>query len=198
RPDLVIELRACAGRRGRSPLSGAASVRRLDDLPSSCQRDIARARSRVGLKFPSQRRGSMATCRPLSAASIAVCALGVFVLGCQSKPPADHDHAQTPAPAAQPAVGQYPVMAPLEEYLMADRDAEIALARSAAPAAISNDATILVLTRQGFQTAVEGKNGFVCIVGRAWTSPFTDPEFWNPKKRGPECMNAPAARSVFP
>jgi len=144
----------------------------------------------------------MATFRFLSAASIAVSALGVFVVfvpGCKPKPPpADHDHAQAPAPAAKPAVAQYPVMAPLDEYLIADRDAEIALARSAAPAAISNDATVLVFTRQGFQTAVEGKNGFVCFVDRAWTSPFNDPEFWNPKKRGPMCLNAPAARSALP
>jgi hypothetical protein len=133
-----------------------------------------------------------------------VSALGVFVLGCKPEPPpADHDHAQAlaqpPAPAPQPqlAVAQYPVMAPLDEYL-ADRDAEIALARSAAPPAISNDATVMVLTRKGYQTAVEGKNGFVCFVDRSWTSPFNDPEFWNAKKRGPTCMNAPAARSALP
>src|SRR5262249_18416196 len=148
-------------------------------------------RCRAGLELPSQRRRSMAPYRPVSAASIAVSALGVFgvfVLGCKpTPPPADHDHAQTPAPAPQPAVGQYPVMAAVDEYLIAARDAEIALARSAAPAAISNDASILVLTRQGYQRAVEGKNGFVCFVGRPWTSAFDDPEFWNPKKRGPEC-----------
>src|SRR5215469_11185170 len=40
----------------------------------------------------------------------------------------------------------YPRMAPLDQYLM-DRDAEIALARSAAPDAISGDATILLLGR---------------------------------------------------
>jgi hypothetical protein len=89
-------------------------------------------------------------------------------------------------------------MAPLDQYLIADRDAEIALARSAAPAPISNDASVAILTRQGYQTAVEGKNGFVCFVDRSWTSPFDDREFWNPKKRGPTCMNAPAARSAMP
>jgi hypothetical protein len=56
----------------------------------------------------------------------------------------------------------------------------------------------MVLTRQGYQTAVEGKNGFVCLVDRSWTSPFEDPEFWNPKKRGPTCMNTPAVRSALP
>jgi hypothetical protein len=89
-------------------------------------------------------------------------------------------------------------MAPLDEYLIADRDAEIALARSAAPPAISNDAAVLVLTRQGYQKAAEGKNDFVCFVDRSWLSPFDDSEFWNPKKRGPTCLNGPAARSALP
>ena len=38
------------------------------------------------------------------------------------------------------------------------------MARSAAPDSISRGATILVLGRQGYETAVEGKNGFVCMV----------------------------------
>ena len=61
----------------------------------------------------------------------------------------------------------YPKMGPPEQYLM-DRDAEIALARSAAPEFISSDATVVVLGRQGYETAVHGKNGFVCAVERAW------------------------------
>jgi hypothetical protein len=89
-------------------------------------------------------------------------------------------------------------MAPLAQYLMTDRNAEIALARSAAPKAISADATILVLGRHGYETAVEGKNGFVCVVERGWTSPFDSPDFWNPKLRGPICYNPPAARSILP
>ena len=60
----------------------------------------------------------------------------------------------------------YPIVAPLDQYLMADRNAEIALARSAAPEAISSEARILVLGRHGYETAIEGKNGFVCIVER--------------------------------
>jgi len=92
----------------------------------------------------------------------------------------------------------YPGMAPLDQYLMADRNAEIALARSAAPEAISGDARILVLGRHGYETAVEGKNGFVCVVERGWMSPSDAPEFWNPKLRGPICFNPPAARSVLP
>jgi len=92
----------------------------------------------------------------------------------------------------------YPSLAPLDQYLMADRNAEIALARSAAPEAISRDAKILVLGRHGYETAVEGKNGFVCVVERAWMSPSDAPEFWNPNIRGPICFNPPAARSVLP
>ena len=42
----------------------------------------------------------------------------------------------------------YPRMAPIDQYLM-EKNAEIQLARSAAPDSISRDATILVLGRQG-------------------------------------------------
>jgi len=91
----------------------------------------------------------------------------------------------------------YSNMAPIEQYLM-DRTTEIALARSAAPDSISRDATILVLGRRGYETAVEGKNGFVCIVGRAWTGMFDWPEFWNPKVRAADCLNPEAARSILP
>lgn len=99
---------------------------------------------------------------------------------------------------AQDAKTLYPSMAPLEQYLMADRNAEIALARSAAPESISHDAEVLVLGRHGYETAVKGKNGFVCIVERGWTAGIDNPDFWNPKLRGPLCLNAPAARSYLP
>jgi hypothetical protein len=92
----------------------------------------------------------------------------------------------------------YPGMAPLDQYLIADRNAEIDLARTAAPPSISRDATVMVLGRHGYETAVEGKNGFVCMVERAWMGPFGSPEFWNPKNRGPLCFNPPAARSILP
>src|SRR6202046_3882626 len=92
----------------------------------------------------------------------------------------------------------YPDMAALDRYLMPDRNAEIALARSAAPDSISHDAKVLVLGPHGYETAVEGKNGFVCIVERGWMAPFDNPEFWNPKIRGPLCLNPPAVRSILP
>jgi hypothetical protein len=100
--------------------------------------------------------------------------------------------------SAQEHTVAYPNMAPLSQYLMPNRDAEIALARSAAPEAISKDAGIAVLGSHGYVTAVEGKNGFVCVVERAWMSPFDDPQFWNPKLRGPVCFNPEAVRSILP
>jgi hypothetical protein len=100
--------------------------------------------------------------------------------------------AQTPNPP-----NRYPTMAPLEQYLMADRDAEIALARSGAPDSISRDAEVQVFTRHGYDTVAQGKNGFVCMVLRSWTAAPDDPVFWNPKIRGPVCMNAIATRSYL-
>jgi hypothetical protein len=92
---------------------------------------------------------------------------------------------------------KYPRMAAIGEYLM-EQTAEIRLARSAAPDSISHNAAILVLGRQGYETAVEGKNGFVCMVDRGWMAAFDWPEFWNPKVRAAECLNPQAARSMLP
>lgn len=91
----------------------------------------------------------------------------------------------------------YAAMAPVDQYLM-DRNAEIALAKSAAPAAISDKATILVLTRHGYETAVKGGNGFVCAVERSWMSQYEFPQFWNPHMRGPLCYNPVAVRDILP
>jgi len=92
---------------------------------------------------------------------------------------------------------KYPRMAAIGQYLM-EKSAEIQLARSAAPDSISRDATILVLGRRGYETAVEGKNGFVCMVERSWMAAFDWPEFWNPKVRAADCLNPQAARSILP
>jgi hypothetical protein len=91
-----------------------------------------------------------------------------------------------------------PTRGPIAPYLMPDRQAEVALARSAAPPSIAAKAEVLVLSSSGFETAVKGTNGFVCIVERSWTSAFDDTEFWNPKERGPDCYNPPAARTEIP
>ena len=99
---------------------------------------------------------------------------------------------------AQGTNARYASMAPLDQYLIADRNAEISLAKSAAPKAISDNAGVMVLERQGYKTAAKGTNGFVCVVERSWTAPFGDPEFWNPRIRGPVCFNPPAARTYLP
>jgi hypothetical protein len=92
----------------------------------------------------------------------------------------------------------YPNRAPVAEYMMPSPAEEIALARTAAPPSISADAEILVLGPTGYTTAVKGKNGFVCLVERAWDAEFVNPVFWNPHNRGPDCLNPAAARSVLP
>ena len=89
-------------------------------------------------------------------------------------------------------------MAPLDQYLMPDGNSEIALARSAAPASISDGAEVMVLGPKGYTTAVKGTNGFLCIVERSWGAATDEPEFWNPKVRAPICFNPPAARTFVP
>lgn len=99
---------------------------------------------------------------------------------------------------ADDAKRAYPVMAPVEQYRMASASEEIALSRSAAPTSISGDASVMTLGNHGYETALKGKNGFVCLVQRSWASGFGDAGFWNPGLRGPVCFNAAAARTVLP
>ena len=103
-----------------------------------------------------------------------------------------------PSPArAEHAASAFPAMAPVARYMM-DPAAEIALARSAAPASVADKAEVLVLGAHGYKTAVKGTNGFVCYVGRSWENDIDDANFWDPKQRAPECDNAASARSVLP
>jgi hypothetical protein len=99
---------------------------------------------------------------------------------------------------AQTQKPSYPAMAKLDQYLIPDRNSEIALARSAAPASISNAAEIMVLGPTGYTTAVKGTNGFLCLVERSWGSATDQPDFWNPKLRAPHCFNPAAARTFAP
>ncbi|HEY6847522.1 MAG TPA: hypothetical protein VI320_15170 [Terracidiphilus sp.] len=98
---------------------------------------------------------------------------------------------------AQDTKTPYPSMAPLDRYLM-ERNAEISLARCAALESISKDAEVMIFGRHAYETAVRGKNGFLCMVERSWSAGIDDPDFWNPKLRGPICFNPPAARSYLP
>ena len=97
----------------------------------------------------------------------------------------------------QVATAAYPVMAPVEQYMM-ERGAEIALAQSAAPKEIAKDAEVMVMGRHGYEVAVKGTNGFVCLVERGWTAGKDDPVFWNPKVRGAICFNPAAVRTYVP
>ena len=99
---------------------------------------------------------------------------------------------------AQAQKDPYPAMAPLDQYLSPDQNSEIALARTAAPASISDAAEIRVLGREGYTTAVHGANGFVCLVERGWGSATDAPDFWNPKLRAPHCFNSAAAKTFLP
>jgi hypothetical protein len=99
---------------------------------------------------------------------------------------------------ADDAKNAYPAMAPFEQYRVASTAEEIALSRSAAPTSISDDASVLTLGEHGYETALKGKNGFVCLVQRSWAADFDDADFWNPGLRAPICFNAAAARTILP
>jgi hypothetical protein len=99
---------------------------------------------------------------------------------------------------AKAATTLYPKMAPVAQYLMPDRQSEIDFARTAAPKTISSHASVVVLDAHGYETAVEGTNGFTCIVERSWTKAFDDDNFWNPRVLTPICYNPQASRTVLP
>lgn len=100
------------------------------------------------------------------------------------------------------AAADIPKYPPLQAYMM-DRAAEIALARSAAPDSISQNATVKVLTPMGFVVAENGSNGFVCMVMRAWSAPtFTPVQLRNivydATIRAPICFDPRASLNVMP
>ena len=101
------------------------------------------------------------------------------------------------------AVGaQQSTYPPIDRYLM-PRDAEIALARTAAPPSITEHATIKLLTRSGYVVAHQGDNGSVCMVMRGFTAPTYTPAMfrdlvYDPTVHAPICFTAPAAKVVLP
>lgn len=87
---------------------------------------------------------------------------------------------------------------PLSEFLM-ERDREVALARSAAPGRVSENATIMVLGKSGYETVIEGSNSFVCLVIRSWGNPTYDHDYaYVPALKVPECLDANAVRTILP
>ncbi len=67
------------------------------------------------------------------------------------------------------------------------RAREIALAKSAAPPAVSDSATVFVLTDRGWEEAVRGTNGVACHVNRSWLESVE-----------PHCFDAEAAATIMP
>lgn len=103
------------------------------------------------------------------------------------------------AAAQTPAARAYP---PIADYLM-PRDAEIAMARSAAPTLIADRATVKVLTRSGYEVASQGDNGAVCMVMRGFSAPTYTPApcrdiVYDPSIHAPICFAAPAVRTALP
>ncbi len=107
-----------------------------------------------------------------------------------------------------PSIGAIAVWAeepkypPLSEYMMA-QEAEVALARSAAPEKISAHATVKILTTSGYKVAVQGDNGFVCIVMRGWAATISATArergvAYDAKVRAPHCFGPVASRTVLP
>jgi hypothetical protein len=155
----------------------------MERLHRQCeQRQSEVKRDAIVRQMPPPRRKGMNLVR---LAAIVLTLAQIFILGV------------APQARALDNKAPYTSMAPLDQYLM-DRNAEIVLARTAAPESISRDAEVLVLGRHGYETAVKGKNGWVCIVERSWMAPFDDPEFLNPDQRLPLCLNPPAVRTHLP
>jgi hypothetical protein len=103
---------------------------------------------------------------------------------------------------AATVLAQNPKYPPLSEYMMTP-EAEISLARSAAPESVSARATVKILTASGYRVAAQGDNGFVCLVMRAWSAPtYTPAQFrdlvYDAGVRAPICFNPPAAKEVLP
>jgi len=94
---------------------------------------------------------------------------------------------------------QNPKYSPLSEYMMT-AEAEVALARSAAPENVSAHATVKVLTASGYKVAAQGDNGFICLVMRGWSAPTYSPAqfrelVYDAGVRAPICFNPPSSQA---
>src|SRR5258708_15902930 len=100
------------------------------------------------------------------------------------------------------AHAQAPKYPPIEQYLMPQAD-EVALAKSAAPANISDHATIKLLTSAGVEVVNEGNNGTVCMVMRGFSAPMYSPApfrnlVYDATVRAQICFTPPAVKAVLP
>jgi hypothetical protein len=89
--------------------------------------------------------------------------------------------------SASPMAAQSTAAGRTGPRIMLPRDREIALARSAAPADVSRDASVMVLTERGFELAVTGTNGVTCVVNRS-----------QPESLEPHCFDAEGSATVLP
>jgi hypothetical protein len=87
----------------------------------------------------------------------------------------------TAVPAQRPGTGQS------GRRVLLPRSREIALARGAAPPAVSDSATIYVLGEKDYEVAVTGTNGNACFVDRDRVETIA-----------PQCYNAEGAATVMP
>ncbi len=94
-----------------------------------------------------------------------------------------------PAGAEDGSGASFPNMAPVEKYRWRAGRRRSRREAQRRQFSISDDAEILVLGDRSYETAVKGKNGFVCVVERSWFASFGDPVFWDPTVRGPDCVN---------
>jgi hypothetical protein len=104
--------------------------------------------------------------------------------------------------ASAPAFAQTPTYPPLRDYMM-PKEAEVALAKSAAPANISDHASVKILTDAGYQMLHSGDNGYVCMVLRGWAAPTYTPVqvrglVYDSTVRAPICFDPLAVRMVLP
>ena len=89
--------------------------------------------------------------------------------------------------AAVPAAAQSTGAGQSGPRRLLPRAEEIALAGSAAPSAVSKEATVWVLTDTGYVVARRGTNGVACYVSRGWIESIE-----------PHCFDAEGAATIMP
>jgi len=86
-------------------------------------------------------------------------------------------------------IGVGTVRAQTPEYPQLAREAELRLAISAGPLAVSQNADVYAMGPKGFEKALSGTNGWACIVVRA---------AGDKRQLAPHCLNPQAVKSVLP
>lgn len=86
-----------------------------------------------------------------------------------------------------PAAGSLELSA--QHVAQLDREEELRLAMSAGPVKVSQAADVYVFGERGFERAIEGTNGWACLVVRITG---------DPRQYAPHCLNPAAERTVLP